>query len=405
MSNVIATTSVVAKTALAILKNNLGFAKNVNREWESEYGDNMSRGYAPGQTINIAKPPRYTVREGLVAVPQATNISTVPLTLQPFGADLSFTALERTVSVTADRLKMVVEAAMTPVINRIDELGADLARYNTFNALNPTYAAPNTAALALAAATGVNQRLDEMGAPVSRDGKRTMALNPALNANFITGFGGLFNNQTAIGDQYDTGLMVNALGFKFFMDQNVATHTNGAGTASNINGANQTGSTITVAATGAGTITRGTRITLPGVNAVNPVSKRSTGQLAQFIVTADVPQGSTSIPISPAIVTSGAFQNVTASPTTGQPFVIFGAASTSYNCNVGYHKNAFTLACVPYVPFAKNTGVDQSTATEDGLSVTVTYGTDITNFQQITRLDVLCGYAATYPELSCIYAN
>src|SRR5512136_3083664 len=113
MSNVIATTSVVAKTALAILKNNLGFAKNVNRTWESEYGDNMDRGYAPGQTINIDKPPRYTVRDGLVAVLQATNITTVPLTLQPFGADLAFTALERTVSVTADRLKMVVEAAMT----------------------------------------------------------------------------------------------------------------------------------------------------------------------------------------------------------------------------------------------------------------------------------------------------
>lgn len=404
MSNTIATSSVVAKTALAILKNNLGFAKNVNRDWESEFGDSFSRGYAPGQTINIAKPPRYTVRDGLVAVPQATTITTVPLTLQPFGCDVSFTATERTVSITPDRLKTVVKAAMNPVINRIDELGMDLVRYNTFNALNPTYAAPNTAALALAAATSVNQRLDEMAAPLSNDGGRTMALNPALNANFITGFAGLFNNQSAISNQYDSGLMVNALGFKYYLDQNVSVHTNGAGTASNINGANQTGSTITVQATGAGTITRGTRITLPGVNAVNPVSKKSTGVLAQFVVTADVPQGSTSIPISPAIVTSGAFQNVTASPTNGQPFVIFGNASTSYACNVGYHRDAFTLACVPYTPFAKNTGVDQYTATDDGLSVTVTNGTDITNFTQITRIDVLCGYAATYPELSCIYA-
>lgn len=405
MSNVIATTSIVAKSSLAILKNNLGFAKNVGRTWESEYGDNMSRGYAPGQTINIPKPPRYTVREGLVASPQATTITTVPLTLQPFGCDTTFSATERTVAVTPERLRMVTEAAMNPVMNRIDELCADMARYSTYNALNPTYAAPNTAALAVTAVTAVNQRLDEMGAPLSRDGKRSMALNPALNANFITGTSGLFNSQSAIGNQYDSGMMVNALGLKFFLDQNVAVHTNGAGTASNVNGANQTGSTVTVAATGAGTITRGTRITLPGVYAVNPVSKRSTGQLAQFIITADVAQGATSLPISPAIVTSGAFQNVTASPTTGQPFVIFGAASTSYNCNVGYHKDAFTLACVPFAPFAKNTGVDQYTASEDGLSVTVTQGTDLINFQQIQRIDVLVGVVATYPELSCIYAN
>jgi hypothetical protein len=405
MSNVIATTSVVAKTALAILKNNLGFAKNVNRTWESEYGDNMSRGYAPGQTINIPKPPRYVVRDGLVAVPQSTTINTIPLTLQPFGCDTTFNATERTVAVTPERLRMVTEAAMTPVLNRIDEICADLAHYSTFNALNPTYAAPNTAALAVGAITAVNQRLDEMGAPISRDGKRSMALNPALNANFLTGTAGLFNSASAISGQYDSGMMVNALGLKFFLDQNVSVHTNGAGTASNVNGANQTGATITVAATGAGTITRGTRITFVGCNAVNPVSKRSTGQLMQFVITADVPQGSTSLPISPAIVTSGPFQNVTASPTNTQAFVIFGAASTSYNCNVGYHKDAYTLACVPFAPFAKNTGVDQYTASEDGLSVTVTQGTDLINFQQIQRIDVLCGAVSTYPELSCIYAN
>lgn len=404
MSNVIATSAIVAKTALAILKNNCGFSKNVNRTWESEFGDQMSRGYAPGQTINIAKPPRYSVREGLVANPQATTITTIPLTLQPIGTDIAFTALERTVSITPERLKMVVEAAMNPVINRIDEVGLELARYSTFNALNPTYAAPNTAALAMAAATGLNRRLDDMAAPMSRDGKRSMALNPGLNANFITGFSGLFNPNDTISNQYDSGQMVSAIGMKYFMDQNVAVHTNGAGTASNVNGANQTGSTVTVAATGAGTITRGTRITLPGVFAVNPVSKKSTGVLMDFIITADVAQGATSLPISPAIVTSGVFQNVTASPTTGQPFVIFGAASTSYSCNVAYHRDAFTLACVPYTPFAKNAGVDQYTATEDGLSVTVTNGVDVTNFTQITRLDVLFGVAAPYPELSCIYA-
>jgi hypothetical protein len=404
MSNTLATSAIVAKEALAILKNNLGFAKNVNRNWEDEFGGNMGRGYEPGQTINIRKPPRYTYRDGRVAVPQATTVSTVPLTLSQGGCDISFTSAERTVSISTQRLSEVVEAAMNPVLNEIDRRGLELARYSTYNALNPTYAAPNTQALAIAAITGVNRRLDEMAAPKQNDRKRSMALNPGLNANFITGMAGLFNNASSISKQYDTGIMVDSLGLQYFMDQNISTHTNGAGTASNVNGANQTGSTVTVAATGAGTITRGTRITLPGVFAVNPVSRQSTGVLADFIITADVPQGSTSLPISPAIVTSGPFQNVTASPTTGQPFVIFGAASTSYACNVGYHRDAFTLACVPLAPVPAGTGAKSYVATDENLSVRVTEGFDITNDNSITRIDVLYGYAATYPELACVYA-
>jgi hypothetical protein len=188
------------------------------------------------------------------------------------------------------------------------------------------------------------------------------------------------------------------------MDQNVDVHVNGAATATNINGANQTGSTITVVAVAGGTLTRGTVITLPGVFAVNPQSRTSTGQLANFVVTADVAAGAVSIPISPAIVTSGAFQNVTASPTTGQPYVIQGAASTSYATNVAYHKDAFTLAMVPmWAPPSGKGNVSVSQMSEDGLTVKVTEIYDGVNDVSMMRLDVLFGWAATYPELSVKY--
>jgi hypothetical protein len=41
------------------------------------------------------------------------------------------------------------------------------------------------------------------------------------------------------------------------------------------------------------------------VNAVNRVTKQTTGTLRQFVVTADVATGATSIPIYPAIVPGG----------------------------------------------------------------------------------------------------
>lgn len=387
--------------ALAIIKNNLGFAKNVNRDWEDEFTGNMSRGYAPGNTINIRKPPRYTYRAGRVSIPQATVEGTVPLTLSQGGSDIAFTSQERTLSVT--RLEDKVMAAIAPVTNEIDRQGLALAHYSTYNTLNPTGALPTTSALAIGAMTSLGQRLDEMAAPRDRGG-RTVVANPAFNSALVQGFGGFFNNPSKISDQYNTGMLSDSFGFNSAMDQNVDVHVNGAATATNISGANQTGSTLTVVAIAGGTLTRGTTITLPGVFAVNPQSRVSTGQLANFVVTADALVGATSISISPAIVTSGAFQNVTASPTTGQPYIIQGAASTSYATNIAYHKDAFTLAMVPMAaPPSGKGNVSVSQRTEDGMTVKVTEYYDAINDTMGMRFDVLFGWAATYPELSVKY--
>lgn len=400
MTNTLVTCSIVAKESLAILKNMLTFSAAVNRDWEDEFTGNMERGYAPGATINIKKPPRYTYRAGRVAVPQATVETTVPLTLSQGGCDINFTGLERTLSLT--KLEDKLQAAMAPVANEIDRQGLAVAHYNVFNALNSTGALPTSQANALLAVTGLNQRLDEMAAP--RDRQRAMISNPALNASMIQGFAGLFNASDTLSKQFKSGMMVDSLGIDYAMDQNVDVHVNGAATATNISGANQTGSTITVVAVAGGTLTRGTVITLPGVYAVNPQNRSTTGTLAQFVVTSDVAVGATSIPISPAIVTSGAFQNVSASPTSGSPYVIWGSASTSYAQNVAFHKDAFTLAMVPmYAPTSGKGVVDVAQMTSDGFTIKVTQFYDGINDNYIMRLDVLFGWAATYPELACKY--
>lgn len=399
MSNVLATSSIVAKEALAVLENMLGFSKNVNRDYEDEFTGSMSRGYAPGQTINIKRPPRYTYRAGRVAAPQSTVETTIPLTLQQGGVDISFTSAERTLSLS--KLEDKLRAAMVPVANEVDRQGLAMAHYATYNALNPTGALPTTGALAIQAMTQMGQRLDEMAAP--RDGRRSMTMNPAMNASLVQGFGGFFNNQQKIGNQYNTGLQSDSFGFDVGMDQNVDVHTNGAATATNVSAAGVTGSSVPVVAVAGGTLTRGTTISLPGVFAVNPVSRQSTGQLAQFVVTADVLVGATSIPISPAIVTSGAFQNVTASPTNGQPYVIFGAAGQSYSTNIACHKDAFTLACVPLWAPPKNGVSEVSQKSYKGLNLRVVEGYDVTNDVSVMRIDILFGWAATYPELALKY--
>jgi hypothetical protein len=400
MSNTLITSSIVAKEVLPILENMLGFSAGVNRDYEPEFKSNMSRGYEPGATINIKKPSRYTYRAGRVAVPQASVDTTVPLTLQQGGCDLNFTAYERTLSISSDHIQNKLTSALAAVANEIDRQGLQLAHFSTFNTLNPTGALPATQLAAVQVATDSNRRLDEMGA--ARDGFRRIVMGPGLNAATVSGYSGLFNSQTQLNKQYSSGLAQNGFGIDPALDQNVDIHTNGAATATNINGANQTGSTLTVVAIAGGTLTRGTTITLPGVFAVNPQTRNSTGVLAQFVVTADALIGATSISISPAIVTSGPYQNVTASPTTAQPYVIMGAASTSYNCNVAFHRDAFTLAMVPmWVP--EGMGVKVAQKTHNGFTVKVTDIYDGVNDNSIMRLDVLFGWAATYAELSTKY--
>lgn len=400
MSNTFANTAIVAKESLAVLENMLGFAQNVNRDYEDEFTGNLNRGYSPGQTINIKLPPRYTYRAGRIAQPQATTQNTIALTLSQGGADLHMTSAQRTLSVTSDTAQRMLQAAMATVANEIDFQGLSMAKFATYNAVGTPGTPPNTAALALALITDANTKMDNAAAP--RDGQRSLALSPTMNGQLVTGLAGLFNNASRVSRQYDRGVMVDSLGLAYFMDQNVNSHVNGTQPVGGgtVNGGGQTGATLTVnAGSITGTITRGSVITLAGVNSVNPQSRQDTGQLAQFVVTADVSSGATTIPISPAIVTSGPFQNVTASPINLAVITILGAASGRYSTNIAYHRDAFTLAMVPmWEP--RGMGVKVSQQSHKGLTIKVTEYYDGKSDESLMRFDVLFGWAATYPELA-----
>lgn len=396
MANTLATCTILAKEGLAVLENMLSFSAGVNRSWEEEFDGNQSRGYSPGTTINIKRPPRYTYRSGRVSSPQSTVETTIPLTLAQGGTDMSFLSIERTLSLQAMEQKL--QAAMATVANEIDRQGLLMAYQNTFNVVNPAGALPTTTQTAVNIFTDANRRLDEMAAP--RDKQRQMVAGPGLNAGLVSGLSGLFNAQPKLEKQYGTGLVVDSLGMNFAMDQNIATHTNGtqavAGTAV---GAGLSGASIACAAL-AGTIPRGTVIQFPGVFAVNPQSRQSTGVLAQFVITADLVGGATALPISPAIVPTGAFQNVS-NATTAANFTIVGAASTAYQQNLAFHKDAFTLACVPlWTPPAGKGVIDASTASYKGMNLRVIQFYDGVQDNSIFRFDVLFGWCAPYPELA-----
>ena len=192
-------------------------------------------------------------------------------------------------------------------------------------------------------------------------------------------------------------------GFKFSMDQNVHTHINGTGVGASltVNGAGQTGATLTVSGGGsAGTFKVGDTFTIGGVFSVNPMSKQSTGQLKQFVVTANA-NNPTALNISPAIVTSGPYQNVSAGPAAAAPLTFIGTAGAQYEVGVAFHKDAFTFATAD-LPLPK--GVNMAARVSDsqlGISMRAISDYIITTDQFVTRIDVLYGWALIRPELAC----
>jgi len=396
MSNTLATSSLITKDSLRILTNLLGFSKAVNREVQDEFGTQKGGNYSSGATINIRKPPRYTIRTGATLSAQGTTEPTIPITLAQAGVDIQFTSAELTHSLT--QLQPKLTAAMATIANQIDLDGLTNAKNTVGNCVGTAGTPPSTAAAVLS----VQQKLDEMGAP--RDSQRNLILAPNANAALIGGLSGLFNSQSVLDKQYKGGLMVDSLGLSIAMDQNVVTHTNGTQPVAGgtVNGASQTGSTINVnTASITGTIPKGSVITFAGVFAVNPQSRVSTGSLMQFVVTADVAAAATSINISPALTPSGQFQNVTASPANTATVTVFGTASAAYTTNMGFHKDAFALACVPmFLPPSGRGVVAAEQESYEGMSLRMIQFYDGTNDRFVSRFDVLYGWATPYPELA-----
>jgi hypothetical protein len=171
------------------------------------------------------------------------------------------------------------------------------------------------------------------------------------------------------------------------------------GTTMTVNGGSQTGAVVTVSNSSSKTLVAGDIVTFAGCNRCHPETKADTGELQNFVVTAAVTSGGLSIAISPSIVTSGATQNVTASPTdTGTVTKKLGGASSAVDTSLAYHKDAFTFVSADLV---MPKGVDfSSREVLDGISVRIVRQYDINNDQFPCRIDILYGYKTIRPQLA-----
>lgn len=401
MANSLLTIGGITRKALQLFRNTNAFLQMIDRQYDDAFG---KVGAKIGAQLRIRLPNEYTVRTGLTAVPQSTTENQTTLTVATQqGVDVSFTSADLALSLDDFSYRI-----LEPMINI-------LAGAVAVNVMSGVEGVPNFVHKTSGSATTTPDASTWLQAGAVLDlnscprNQRNIIVDPLTLSRTVASLTGLFNPQADISKQYKSGLIQqNVLGFDWAMDQTVLIHTEGAFTTGTMNGANQTGSTLTVSSTSAA-LNVGDIITIAGVFQVNRVTKASTGQLQQFVVTAAAPSSSTSISVYPPLnpPVSGqnvAYQTVSASPTTNASITTPIAASEQYRKNFCFHPTAVTMVTAD-LEMPSGAVVSAAREAYDGISLRMVRDYITLSDQWITRLDILYGWVWPRPEWACIVAD
>ena len=257
--------------------------------------------------------------------------------------------------------------------------------------------------------------MTQLGIP--EDGKRYAGVPPRVSANLNNDLFNVFNLTVNTGALID-GFVGHLSGFDFFKTNFLTRQIAGAGQAG---GTPPAGFLLAGTVTG-GPISSGNSISVTGlgqapgtvvfnlgdiiqidptsgVYAVNPLTYEPIYEApAQFVVTAQVvtSDGSTAtIPINPTIIIDGARQNISAAIPNGAQLFLY----QSHNVSLAYHTQAVVFAAPPIKELRG--GVEAVTRYSDLYKLAMTYslGADIRNYEQLDRIDVICGVAIN-PEFA-----
>lgn len=393
MSNSFLTISQITRKAALTLHQKLNFIGNMNRGYDEAYAQT---GAKIGDTLRIRLPNEYVVRTGITMDSKDVAEQKVDLQVNNVkGVDLNFTSQELALSLD-DFNDRIIEPAMSVLATNIESDVYQNLYKKVYNLVDG-----DAAAFAFTHTSSARQILTENLAPSS---KRYAILSPAHTTKFLNDTKGYNNPDGAISEQFREGRLVRIQGMDFFENTVFADHLTGTApktTTYTVNGAvTANGSTSVTVATGTATFKAGDVFTVADCFRVHPETKVSTGQLQQFVVTADYAGGAGSLSFSPAIYTTTGRQNVTAAGMgNGKAIVKVGAGASEYlNGSLAFYRDAFAFATAD-LPLPDGTD-KASRAVVDGISVSLVRDFTISDRSFPCRLDVLYGYQAVRPQLA-----
>ncbi len=394
MSQTLLNIDMLTNEALMKFDNALEMGSVADRQYEDYY---QKSGAKIGDTLRVREPVRMAAASGRAL--QVNNIQEKSRSITvadqrhvawPFNsADMALTLdeySERYIAPATAELASIVDlqghaAALAGVYNHVGTPGTD----------------PNSALIWLQAKAKLNSY------SVPKDGNLVALLNENAEISTVDALKGLFANQAKLNKQYDSGEMGPAMGLDFRMTQNCPKYTAGTAVALGTLSATATSGT-TIAVTGGtanGTVKIGLIFTVADCYQHNLVTRVATGNLQQFIVTANVTldgSGVGNLTVLPEIIVSGNYQNVsTAGAVSGKAVVIMSGTTSGgiYTRNWALHKKAIALvsADLPMVS-AKEVSIKRG----KNLSIRVIRAYDVQSDQEIFRMDILFGWALMRPE-------
>lgn len=407
MANVFRETQYVLDDVFVRFWNSLSFARTSNRNLE---GDFKNLRFATGQTLDYRLEERYLAGEGATATSEARVQIIRPLSItKQFRTMIEYTGFNLTFDRARD--EPYLEMANAPRAKRLANL---VEKFIASEFQTKTYQAVGTPGVPVDFNTILNADAYMTELAIPEDGKRYSGIGPRIAANLSNDLYNTFNNTVNTGALID-GFVGHLSGFDFFKTNFLTRQIAGAGEAGGTppggfklagtvtNGPIVGGNTISVTGLVASTIVFniGDIIEVDdaaGVFMVNPLTYDSLEQRAQFVVTETVISsggGTADIPVNPTIVIDGARQNISAAIPNGAQMLL----RDSHNVSLAYHTQAVVFAAPPLKELRG--GVEAVTRYSDlyKLSMTYSLGADIRNYEQLDRIDVICGVAIN-PEFA-----
>lgn len=387
MANSILTPTAVTREILRVLHEKLSFIGTINRNYDDSYAQ---KGAKIGDSLKIRLPNKYTVRTGKTLNAQDTSEESVTMTVATQkGVDMNFSTAELTMELD-DFSKRIIQPAVAVLASNIEYDALSSMTKEVYNLVGTAGTTPNAISMLGDARAKLNQYL----AP--KDGNRYIQMDSVAMASLVDAAKGLFHDSAAVKQQYREGMMGRTAGFDFYENERIYVHTTGTDhTTVTVNDASIASGDSTITFAG-GALTVGTVFTFADVYAVHPETKQAYGHLQQFVVTS---LSGNDYTFSPAVISTGAKQNVDSLPANSAAVTAVGAASTNYEQHLAYHKDAFAFATADLempqgVHFAARENFE-------GLSIRIVRQYDINNDNIPCRLDILHGYKAIRPELAC----
>lgn len=370
----------MGRDVLRVASNETRFVKNITKKGSSDFTVAATK---VGDTVGVRLPQRFVTNKGSAFVGQSLTDQVVFVTItDQANIGWGYSSSEAIFNVQ-DARERYNNPAGTQMANTwdVDMLG------RLYQDVYNNEGTPGTIPSANETYTNGRARLTNFATPSD---SRVMVVNALMMAKIAGANIALFGPGKTRDAMFEDAVMpqaTDALGWKqWWEDVNVFPHVYGTYTVAGVvDGANQTGASLLTKTWTSGALKKGDTFTIAGVFAVNPQSYQNTTQLQQFVVTNDVSDaaGAMTIPISPSIITSGAYKTVTASPADAA-VITFTANGTTSPQGLGFHKQAFVMAFAD--PVMPRQGVAK-VIRKDGAAIRIWEASDIMTDQHPTRLD------------------